>query len=71
MFPAPDAASALTSSNDGKYIACLAGRRTGQTFRAFCAAHTDDELRTFLAGTEVAPVARDAPAGPVPHGVDG
>jgi sulfite reductase (ferredoxin) len=51
--------------------AYLAGRRAGQTFRAFCAAHTDDELRTFLAGTEVAPVARDAPAGPVPHGVDG
>ena len=51
--------------------AYLAGRRVGQTFRAFCAAHTDDELRTFLAGTEVAPVGRDAPAGPVPHGVDG
>jgi sulfite reductase (ferredoxin) len=51
--------------------AYLAGRRAEQTFRAFCAAHTDDELRTFLAGTEVAPVARDAPAGPVPHGVDG
>jgi len=51
--------------------AYLAGRRAGQTFRAFCAAHTDDELRTFLAGTEVAPVGRDAPAGPVPHGVDG
>jgi sulfite reductase (ferredoxin) len=51
--------------------AYLAGRRDGQTFRAFCAAHTDDEIRTFLAGTEVAAVARDASAGPVPHGVDG
>ncbi len=51
--------------------AYLAGRRDGQTFRAFCAAHTDDELRTFLAGTEVPAEARDAPAGPVPHGVDG
>ena len=46
-------------------------RRPGQTFRAFCAAHTDDELRTFLAGPEVPAEARDAPAGPVPHGVDG
>ena len=51
--------------------AYLAGRRDGQTFRAFCAAHTDDELRTFLAGAEVVAVARDSPAGPVPHGIDG
>ena len=51
--------------------AYLAGRRDRQTFRAFCAAHTDDELRTFLAGTEIPAEARDAPAGPVPHGVDG
>ena len=51
--------------------AYLAGRRDGQTFRAFCAAHTDDELRTFLAGAEVVAVARDTPAGPVPHGIDG
>lgn len=51
--------------------AYLAGRRDGQPFRAFCAAHTDDELRALLAGAEVAPVARDTPAGPVPHGIDG
>jgi sulfite reductase (ferredoxin) len=51
--------------------AYLAGRRDGQTFRAFCAAHTDDELRTFLAGGETVPVERDAPAGPVPHGIEG
>src|SRR5690242_11709004 len=49
----------------------LEGRRDGQTFRAFCAAHTDDELRTFLAGGETVPVERDAPAGPVPHGIEG
>jgi sulfite reductase (ferredoxin) len=51
--------------------AYLVGRRDGQTFRAFCAAHTDTELRTFLAGAEVVAVARDSPAGPVPHGIDG
>jgi sulfite reductase (ferredoxin) len=51
--------------------AYLVGRRDGQTFRAFCAAHTDTELRTFLAGAQVVAVARDSPAGPVPHGIDG
>jgi sulfite reductase (ferredoxin) len=43
----------------------------GQPFREFCAGHTDEELRAFLAGAEVAAVARDAAAGPVPHGLDG
>jgi sulfite reductase (ferredoxin) len=51
--------------------AYLTGRRDGEPFRAFCAAHTDDELRAFLAGAEVAAVARDTPAGPGPHGIDG
>ncbi len=49
----------------------LAERREGQAFREFCAGHTDDELRAFLAGAEVAAVARDTAAGPVPHGLDG
>ena len=51
--------------------AYLAEQRDGQTFREFCAAHTDEELRTFLAGAEVAAVGRDAPAGPPPHGLEG
>jgi len=51
--------------------AYVGGRRDGQTFREFCAAHTDAELRTFLAGADVVAVARDSPAGPVPHGIDG
>jgi sulfite reductase (ferredoxin) len=49
----------------------LAERRPGQTFRAFCAARTDEELRTFLAGGPVAEVTRDASPGPVPHGLEG
>jgi sulfite reductase (ferredoxin) len=49
----------------------LGERRDGQSFREFCAGHTDDELRAFLAGTEVAAVARDASPGPVPHTLDG
>ena len=49
----------------------LGERRDGQSFREFCAGHTDDELRAFLAGTEVAAVARDVSPGPVPHTLDG
>ena len=49
----------------------LAERHAGQRFRAFCAARTDDELRTYLAGAPVAAVTRDASPGPVPHGLEG
>jgi sulfite reductase (ferredoxin) len=49
----------------------LAQRRTAENFRQFCARHTADELRHFLAGEAVAPVARDAAASGPPHGVDG
>jgi sulfite reductase (ferredoxin) len=51
--------------------AYLGARRPGQTFRAFCATRTDDEIRALLAGAPVAPVTRDASPGPVPHGLDG
>ena len=52
----------------------LAERHPDQSFRAFCAARTDDELRTYLAGAPVAPElrsTRDASPGPVPHGLEG
>jgi len=49
----------------------LAERHAGESFRAFCAARTDDELRTYLAGAPVAAVTRDASPGPVPHGLEG
>ena len=51
--------------------AYLGQRRAGENFRRFTARHTDDELRGLLAGEEVAAVARDLPAGPVPHGLEG
>ena len=51
--------------------AYLAARRDGENFRAFCARHTDEELREVLAGQEVAAVARDPSPGRPPHGVDG
>ncbi len=51
--------------------AYLAGRRDGENFRRFCAAHTDAELREILAGQPLVAVARDAAPGRPPHGVDG
>ena len=49
----------------------LAERRNGDSFRQFAAAHTDEELRRFLAGDEVAAVERDVSPGRPPHGVEG
>jgi len=51
--------------------AYLAGRRAEESFGRFCARHSDDELRSVLAGEAVAAVARDLPASAPPHGVDG
>jgi len=65
------AASEVPEAVERLLRAYLGKRRDGQTFRAFCAGHTDEELRTFLAGAEVAAVARDASPGPVPHTLDG
>ncbi|MBI2152828.1 MAG: nitrite reductase [Candidatus Rokubacteria bacterium] len=49
----------------------LSGRVNGENFRRFCARHTDDKLREFLAGAEVAAADRDPSPGRPPHGVDG
>ncbi|MBI4589699.1 MAG: nitrite/sulfite reductase [Candidatus Rokubacteria bacterium] len=49
----------------------LAERRQGENFRQFCARHTDDELREFLAGEPVEGVTRDSSPGRPPHGVEG
>src|SRR5262245_12120797 len=51
--------------------AYLAERRLDENFRRFVARHTDEEVRAFLAGGEVAAVARDVADGRPPHGVDG
>jgi len=51
--------------------AYLAERTPDQTFRAFCAARSDDEIRALLAGAPAAAVTRDASPGPIPHGLDG
>ena len=46
-------------------------RRQSESLRAFLARHTNDELRTILAGEFVGAVARDLPAASVPQGVEG
>jgi sulfite reductase (ferredoxin) len=65
------AASEVPEAMERLLRAYLGERRDGQSFREFCAGHTDEELRTLLAGAEVAAVARDASPGPVPHALDG
>jgi len=47
----------------------LADRQTEENLRAWFSRHSNDELRAHLAGEALAAVERDAPAGPVPHGV--
>ncbi len=47
----------------------LATRDSNENLRAYFARHSDDALRAQLAGAIVAPVTRDLPVGPVPHGV--
>src|SRR5579862_1042305 len=48
-----------------------ADRSPGENLRQFVARHSDDDLRGFLAGHTVQAFARDLPAGPVPHGLEG
>jgi sulfite reductase (ferredoxin) len=51
--------------------AYLADRQSGENLRRFFARHSETELREFLAGESVAAVLREAPPGPVPHGLEG
>jgi sulfite reductase (ferredoxin) len=46
-------------------------REGDENLRQFFGRHTNDELRTLLAGTFVGAVERDVSLGPVPHGVEG
>ena len=47
----------------------LARRAGEENLRAWFASHTNDELRSFLAGEILVPVERDLPTGRVPHAV--
>ncbi len=46
-------------------------RDPGENLRRFFARHSNEQIRGWLAGEFVAPVERDAAAGPVPLGVEG
>jgi len=46
-------------------------RAPGENLRRFFARHSNEQIRNWLAGEFVAPVERDAAAGPVPLGVEG
>ncbi|MBI3078391.1 MAG: nitrite reductase [Deltaproteobacteria bacterium] len=49
----------------------LEHRHDGENFRAFCARHTDAELRAWLAGGEVEGIPAPEPSGRLPHGIEG
>ena len=49
----------------------LAERREGDNFRQFCAARSDEEIRTILAGEPVEAVARDMAQARTPHNLEG
>lgn len=46
-------------------------RGPGENLRLFLARHSNEEIRSILAGSFVAPVERDLALGPVPQGVEG
>src|SRR5262249_9375165 len=49
----------------------LLTRYSQESLREFFARHSDADLRTYLAGGDIPPVARDQATGHVPHGVEG
>jgi sulfite reductase (ferredoxin) len=46
-------------------------REPGENLRRFLARHSNEEIRSILAGTFVPAVERDLALGPVPQGVEG
>jgi sulfite reductase (ferredoxin) len=49
----------------------LAEKDDAENLRKFFARHSDEELRSFLAGQSIEPVVRDLPEGRVPAGIEG
>ncbi len=49
----------------------IKGRQSDENLRQFFARHSDAELRSFLAGKEVAAAPRDPSPGRTPHGLEG
>ena len=49
----------------------LSDREGGENLRSFFARHSNDQIREFLAGESVAPVARDLPTSQTPTQLEG
>jgi sulfite reductase (ferredoxin) len=60
----PDAIERLLSEFNSR-------REPDENLRRFLARHSNEEIRSILAGSYVAPVERDLALGPVPQGVEG
>jgi len=65
------AASEVPEAIERLLRAYLAERGAGENFRQYCAGHTNEELRSILAGELVEAVERDVALARPPHGVDG
>ena len=56
----------------GRLLTQFQSRRYGEeNLQKFLSRHSNEVIRTILAGDVAAPVLRDVPEGPVPHGVEG
>jgi sulfite reductase (ferredoxin) len=64
-------ASEVPSAIERLLRAFEGGRFTQENLRQFLRRHSDDEIRSLLAGAQTIPEARDPSPGRVPHGVEG
>jgi sulfite reductase (ferredoxin) len=60
----PDAIARLLST----YVD---SRSETENLRGFLNRHSNEQIRAFLAGTELPSVPRDIPTQPAPHGIEG
>ncbi|MFZ0636522.1 MAG: nitrite/sulfite reductase [Candidatus Acidiferrales bacterium] len=65
------AASDVPDSIERLLAGFWSDRRPNENLRQFFARHSNDEIRSLLAGGFAESVLRDASAGPVPHGIEG
>jgi sulfite reductase (ferredoxin) len=64
------AATEVPDAIERLLISFNARRESGENLRQFLARHSNDELRTILAGSAATSVERDLPSGRVPHTIE-
>ena len=69
LAPSTDAKAAARRTARRWVLLLVVGWAVQAGLRAWFSRHSDDQLRTYLAGETLAPVERDIPAGHVPHGL--